>query len=76
MLLTVLVPLTAVQVPHELIRNHQLLLLGPFDKLRSTERSEFTVAVRTADGMTKYVSTMKSVQPAVAKAVASWYPGA
>ena len=43
------VPVAAVQVPHELRRNHQLL--GPPVSVRSTERSPFTVVARVAVGM-------------------------
>ena len=50
MLLTV-VPVAAVQVPHQPILNHQLL--SPPVSVKSTERSLLTVAVRVAVGMVK-----------------------
>ena len=42
------VPVAAVQVPHELMRNHQLV--GPFASARSTDRSLFTVAAKVGPG--------------------------
>ena len=58
MLLKVLVPATAVQVPQELMRNHQLLLLGPLVRVRLAAGPAVTVVARVAfdgggSGMTK-----------------------
>ena len=46
-------PVTAVQPPEELIRNHQLL--GPSFRVRSTERSLLTTADSEACGMANVV---------------------
>ena len=43
-----LVLVTAGQLPHQLMRNHQLV--GPLDRFSLTDWSLFTVAVRLADG--------------------------
>ena len=66
MLLTV-VPDAAVQWPHEPMRNHQLL--GPFDKLRSTDQSALRVAVRlgdcacATDGISSKASASQAAKP-------------
>ena len=54
-------PGAAVQLPDDLIRNHQLG--GPSLRVRSTERSSFTVAVRLAGWMVNVVAAIWLLQP-------------